>query len=214
MMKTGLKMILAGLLLVAVAVVAGCGSGSGSTSGTITNDITVTDLSGGTYAYTASATFTPAMPSTEIKYSLTFAGSSTDVKSGTLYSDATGKVTLNGTVVQDLVPVLITFTASTGGLSSTKIISVPAIAPLTVTPQAVAFINTDTAGATKTVAIAGGFSPYTASSAAPGDISATVSGTTATITKLTASGVTNTSTIVTITDNKGNKQEVVVGYFR
>lgn len=209
------------VLLVVIGMLAGCGSGSGSTSGTLTvADITTTDLGGGTYSVSTSATFAPssgaALPGTEIKYTATFASTTTTPRSGTLYTDGTGKVDIGPWLVtQDTaVPTVITITATTGGLSSTKITSVPAISPLSVSPQAVGFLSTDTAGATKTVAITGGYSPYAVSSAAPGDIGVSISGATATIAKLTASWQTNTTTSVTITDNKGNQQIVTVGYYK
>jgi hypothetical protein len=220
MMKAGWKIITATLVLISVALLGGCGSGSGSTSGTLmANDITVTDLTGGTYSVQTSAIYAPStgsiLPGTEISYSATFAGGSTTSRSGTLYTDGTGTVVVGPWLVtQDIVPILVTITVTTGGLSSTKVISVPAMAVLAVTPQTVSFGNTDTAGSSKTVTVTGGFSPYTVSSASPGDISATVSGGTVTITKLTASGVINASTTITITDNKGFQQPVTVGYFK
>ncbi|NJD38121.1 MAG: hypothetical protein FIA89_07330 [Geobacter sp.] len=55
-MKTGLKMILAGLLLVAVAVVAGCGSGSMSSTGTLSCKVEKTTPS----MAKATATYSPA----------------------------------------------------------------------------------------------------------------------------------------------------------
>jgi hypothetical protein len=209
------------VLLVVIGMLAGCGSGSGSTSGTLTvADIATADLGGGTYSVSTSATFAPssgtALPGTEIKYTATFAATTTTSRTGTLYTDSTGKVDIGPwQVAQDTtVPTILTVTATTGGLSSTKITSIPVISPLSVSPQAVGFPSSDTVGATQTVAITGGFSPYVPSSAAPGDIGVSVSGATVTITKLTASGATNTTTSVTITDNKGNQQIVTVGYYK
>jgi len=195
----------------------GCGSEKSGTL--ILADITNKDLTGGEYSVETSATYTPetgsSLPGTEIKYTATFAGGTTTTRTGKLYTDSTGKVIIGPwQITQDTVPIIVTITATTGDLSVTKSSSVTAIAALTVTPQAFGFKNTDTAGATTTVAVTGGFSPYTASSAAPSDISAVVSGGTVTITKLTASGVTNTSTTVTVTDYRGNQQPIVVGYYR
>lgn len=195
----------------------GCGSEKNGTL--ILADITSKDLTGGIYSVETSATFAPAtgsaLPGTEITYTATFVGGTTTTRTGKVNSDSTGKVIIGPwQITQDTAPIIVTIIATTGDLSVTKSSSVPAIAALTVTPQAFGFKNTDTAGATTTVAVTGGFSPYFASSAAPSEISATISGGTVTITKLTASGVTNTSTTVTITDNKGNQQSVVVGYYR
>jgi len=220
MTKKWWQILMPGLLLTIMLMLAGCGSGNMSTNGTLTlDDITSTDLTGGTYSVATSATFVPngktALPGTEITYTATFAGSSTTTRSGKLSTDSSGKVSIGPLpVTQDAVPVIVTISAATGGLSSSKTASIPAISSLTVTPSAVAFANTDTAGTIRTVTVTGGFSPYTASSAVPADIGAAISGGTVTITKLTASGLTNSSTTVTVTDNKGNHQPVVVGYFK
>lgn len=208
------------VLLVSMAMLSACGSGSSATSGTLSvDDITNTDLTGGIYSVSTSATYAPstgtALPNTEISYVASFAGGTTTTRSGKLSSNDTGKVFIGPwQITQDTVPIIVTINVTTGGLSSTKIASIPAISPLTVNPAAFGFKLTDTAGTPATVAVTGGFSPYTVSSAAPIDISAAVSGGTVTITKLTAAGPSNTSTDITITDNKGNKQIVVVGYYR
>ena len=206
-----------------LALLAGCGSGSGATNGTLTvNPITATDLTGGAYSVMTTAVYTPAsgatvLPNTEISYTATFVSNNTviDSRSAKLSSDATGTVTIVPWKVTQLAyPVDITITATTGGLSSTQIARIPAVSPMTVTPQAVSFVSTSTAGAALTVAVSGGISPYAVSSATPADISATISGTTVTLTKLTASGVTQTTTTVTVTDANGNQQTVNVGYYK
>jgi hypothetical protein len=215
-MKKGWPILVSSLLVAAIAIIGGCGDGK---SGTLTvADITKTDLSGGIYNVETSATFTPAsgsaLPNTLISYTATFAGSTTLTRTGTSLQSG-GKAGIGPwQITQGTVPIIVTISATYEGLSATKVTSIPAISPLTVTPQAVAFTNTDTAGTTLTVEVAGGFSPYTVSSLNSADIAASVSGGTVTITKLTASGLTNTSTTVTVTDNKGNQQAVTVGYYR
>lgn len=218
MRKKSLLILALGVLLATMGMLAGCGSGS--TSGTLAvADITKTDLTGGKYSVETSATFAPAigtvLPNTEISFTASFTGGINTTRNGKLFSDSTGKVSIGPwEVTQDTVPTIVVITATTGDLSSTKMTSIPAVSPLTVTPQAVPFANTDTAGTTKTVAITGGFSPYSVTSGNPGDISVSNFGGTVTITKLTVSGLTNTSTTVTVTDTKGNQQTITVGYFR
>lgn len=220
MRKKSWLILIMTLLLPTMVFLAGCGGGSKSNNGSLTvADITKTDLTGGNYSIETTATFVPtsgtALPNTEISYNATFVGATTITRTGKLYSDGTGMVKIGPwPVIQDTVPIIVTITASTGDISATKITSIPAISPLTVTPQSVAFTNTDTAGATNTVSVTGGFSPYTTLSAAPGDISATISGSTITITKLTASGLSNSLTTVTVTDYKNNQQTITVGYFK
>jgi hypothetical protein len=215
------RVIMLGALLVTMAMLAGCGGGSMATNGTLTvAEITAKDLTNGYYSVETTATFAPngltALPGTEIRYTVTYAGSNTTTSNGKGYTDSTGAVNIANlpTITQSTVPTKVTITASTGGLSSTKTASVPAIAALTLTPVAVSFLSTDTAGTTASVAITGGFSPYTVSSATAADIGVAISGSTVTITKLTASGLTNTSTTVTVTDNKSTQQSVVVGYYK
>ena len=221
MKTTGWWALLLIMMTTVTWLLAGCGNGGGrlATNGTLSlADITLTDLSGGKYAVETTVTFTSASETNipggpEIEYKATF-GNIT----------RTGKVIPQGTtgtavigpweVDQAFEPVIIKIEASTGGLSATKISSLPAIASLSVAPAAVSFTNTDTAGTSKTAVVSGGFSPYTVASAVPGDISATISGSSVTITRLTASGATNTSTTVTVTDNRGNQTSIVVGYFK
>lgn len=214
------QILVSGLLMAILAFLAGCGSGSMSTNGTLSvADITSKDLTGGMYSVETSATFTSGtgkvLPGTVISYSATFAGSTTTTRAGNLSTDSTGMVPIGPwQITQDTVPIIVTINATTGGLTTTKTASIPAISALTVTPQAVAFASTDTAGTTRTVAVTGGFSPYTASSVLPADIGTAISGGTVTITKLAASGLNNSTTTVTVTDKNGNQQTVVVGYFK
>lgn len=223
MMTRGWRSLLLGMLLIAGIglMTTGCGNGGGNlaTSGTLTlDDIAVTDLSGGKYAVETAATFTPATGTNvaggpEIEYTAKF-GSTT--RSGKVIPQGTtGRAVIGPWQVdQAFEPIVITIVATTGGLSATKISSIPAIASLSIAPAAIAFTNTDTVGTSKTVTVSGGFSPYTVSSAAPGDISATISGSTITIIKLAPSSLTQASTTVTVTDNKGNQAPVTVGYYK
>ncbi len=221
MKTTGWRVLLLVMITTVIGMLAGCGNGGGSmaTNGTLAlADISVTDLSGGKYTVETTATFTPASGTNiaggpEIAYTATF-GSIT--RTGNVIPQGTTGTAVIGPweVDQAFEPVIITIVASTGGLSATKKSSIPAIASLSVSPATAAFANTDTAGTSKTITVSGGFSPYTVASATPADISATISGSSVTITKLSASGPTNTSTTVTVTDNRGNQTQIIVGYFK
>lgn len=205
-MKTGLKMVLAGLLLVAVAVVAGCGSGSGSTSGTITlADITAKDLTGGKFSIESKATYVPSsgavLPGTEISYRAVFTMNNVEIakREATISSDGSGSIPIGPwTVDQDISPIIVTISAWTGGIPpSTKITSIPTVAGLTANPESVTFANTESV---KTVNLTGGSLPYKAISSTT-DITASVNGSIVTLTKTVASGDTSTTSNITITDS-------------
>lgn len=221
-MKTkGWQVLLLVMMATVTVMLTGCGNGGGNmaTNGTLTlANISVTDLSGGKYAVETTATFTPASGTNvaggpEIEYTAIFG---TTTRTGKVIPQGTTGTAVIGPweVDQTFAPVVITITASTGGLAATKKTSIPAIASLSAAPATVAFLNTDAAGTSKTVVVAGGFSPYTVASAAPGDISATISGSNVTIAKLVATNQASTSTTVTVTDNRGNQTPIIVGYFK
>ena len=198
----------------------GCGSDK-DTSGTLTlSDITVTDLSGGRFKVEAVATYAPdagkEATGAEINFTAVYStpSNATPVTRTSKYTlSKTGIATYTVPVVQGNEPVYLRLTASIGGLSQTKIVPIPAVAVLTVSPVAVSFLNTETVGTAKTATVAGGFSPYTVASATT-DISATISGSTVTIIKSATGSTTISSTTVTITDNKGITFTIPVGYFK
>ena len=199
----------------------GCGSGN-DTSGTLTmSDITSTDLTGGTYKVDATATFAPNAgkdpTGSEIDFTAIYTtpSNATPVTRTSKYKlSKTGIATYTDMVVQGNEPVYLRLTASIGGLSQVKIASIPAVAVLTASPAAILFLNTDTVGTAKTATVTGGYSPYTVASAIPVDIRADISGSAVTITKLATGSTTNSSTTVTITDNKGSTYTILVGYFK
>jgi len=199
----------------------GCGGGDVS-SGTLTmTDITSTDLTGGTYKVDATATYAPDNGKDATGAQIDFTAVYTTPSNATPVT-RTSKVTLSKTgiatytdmVVQGSEPVYMRLTSSIGGLSQTKIISIPAVSVLSASPATISFLNTDTVGTAKTATVTGGYSPYTVASALPTDIRADITGSGVTITKLAAGSTTNTSTTVTITDNKGNTYTILVGYFK
>lgn len=212
------------LLLISVVLcvgLLGCGGGDIS-SGTLTmSEITSTDLTGGTYKIDALATYAPDAGKEPTGAQIDFTAVYTTPSNATPVT-RTSKVTLSKTgiatytemVGQGSEPVYLRLVASIGGLSQTKIISIPAVSVLSASPAAISFLNTETVGSAKTATITGGYSPYTVVSAIPTDIRADVSGSAITITKLATGSTTNASTSVTITDNKGNTYTIPVGYFK
>lgn len=199
----------------------GCGSGN-NTSGTLTmSDITSTDLTGGTYNISASATYVPADGKEPTGDNISFTAvysTPSNVTPVTRTSNVTlgpsGIASYNDTVIQGNEPVYLRLTASHGGLSQVKVSSIPAVAVLSASPAAISFVNTDTVGTAKSVTVTGGYSPYTVASAIPTDIRADILGSAITITKLAAGSTTNAATSVTVTDNKGNTYTIPVGYFK
>ncbi|HJV65986.1 MAG TPA: hypothetical protein VJ550_09640 [Geomonas sp.] len=80
---------------------------------------------------------------------------------------------------------------------------------LSVAPQSSAFAAGDVVGATRTIIVAGGVAPYTATSSAPNLVSASVSGSTVTLTLQDASAWTQTVSIL-ISDSKGQSVTATV----
>ncbi len=167
----------------------GCGLGK-DTSGTLTlSDLVLTDLGGGTYSVATSALYTPDNSKDPTGADITFTASYTTptvtvpvTKVTTVTLGKSGIATFADLKVQGNEPVYVSLSARTGGLSETKIAAIPAVAALTVSPSSVAFLNTDPVGTFKLVTVTGGYSPYTAVSDIPGDISADISGAIVTIT--------------------------------
>ena len=199
----------------------GCG-GDTNVSGNLTlSDITSADLSGGTYKVEATATYAPdsgkEATGAEINFTAVYTtpSNATPVTRSSKYVlSKSGIATYTDLVVQGNEPVYLRLTASIGGLSQVKIVSIPAVAVLTASPAAISFVNTDTVGTAKIVTVSGGYLPYTVASAIPSDIRADISGSAVTITKLASGSTTNASTTVTITDNKGSTYTVPVGYYK
>lgn len=217
------KYLLLLLVVVMICSMAGCGGG-GDTNGTLSlADITAKDLTGGQYEISSSATFSSATGKSPVGSKIKFTAVYTTDSNPTGITDTppefelspTGIATYTKNVVQGNETVFVTLTASIGGLSQTKKSFVPAIAPLTLAPTAVAFTNLEGIGVTKTIAVTGGFSPYTVSSNKT-DIFPSISNGTVTLTKtVNVSAIPSAdSAIITVTDNKGNQATASVGYFK
>ena len=109
-----------------------CGS---ETNGTLTlAEITVTDLTGGNFSVNSSAILLSsagkALPDSKISYIATFKRNNIviDERHGDkLPTDPTGKIDIGPfPVSQDTVPIIITITATSDGLSATKTASIAA----------------------------------------------------------------------------------------
>ncbi|MDD2539836.1 MAG: hypothetical protein PHH28_02185 [Desulfuromonadaceae bacterium] len=112
----------------------GCGSGDVSSGSLSLSDITLSDLTGGTYEVEATATYTPDAgkdpTGAVIKFTAQYTTPSNPepfTKTKTEVLSNTGVATYLDMITQGSEPVYLRLTASTGGLSKTKIISIPAI---------------------------------------------------------------------------------------
>lgn len=134
-----LALLLLGLLL------AGCGNGGSDTSGTLALSVTQTDLSGGQVNVQATALYTPA-PTTGntsvpavtpqgVPITITMA---VHTLNGTpfrfskeLFTDSSGTVTMSQNISQLSEVVYVDVTATTGGLSQSRTIGIPALGTTT-----------------------------------------------------------------------------------
>lgn len=206
-------------------MLAGCGGGgSGDTNGTLTlNDLALTDMGGGEYSVQATAAYSPPAgkdpQGMSIGFSATFETSTEQsVRSANIEVGSNGIANAAPwRVTQTNQPIRVTVVASLGGLRSIKTTLIPALSGLSGTPAAVSFGTADGIGATKTITISGGYSPYVVSSSVPADINAQLAGNAITLTKLvnvTAGSPVGASATVTITDNRGNQISIPVGYYK
>lgn len=211
-----------GRFLFAALVVAGSGGcGGNNTNGSLALTVTPTDLTGGNYNVAVLAVYTPPAGSVATNTPITLvanihdlSGTSSKVETQKLNADATGAVNGNFNIAQTTETLYADITASTGGLSITKSVSIPALSSLTTTPTVVSFSSTATAGTSQSVTVSGGTPPYSAfiDASHAGDFRVAVNGTTITLTKLNNSGLTAIQAQLTITDNNGNSVTIPVGY--
>jgi hypothetical protein len=206
----------------------GCGSDKDTSGTLILSDITSTDLSGGTFKVDATATFAPdagkEATGAEINFTAVFTtpSNATPVTRTSKYTlNKAGIASYTDMVVQSNEPAYLRLTASIGGLSQTKFVTIPLFdSTLRTTPSIITFSQVDPAGgqAPVSVALSGGFLPYTiVSNDKLLDIEAKFAGSTSlTISKLAASGTNSISSFATITlqDSKGTPATLRVNYFK
>jgi hypothetical protein len=139
MFKKNLMLLMALLCLFAVA---GCGSGGNSeTSGTLSLNVAPTDLTGGQFNVLATAVYVPAastsntsVPATTpqgVPITITMAihtlNGTPFVVSKELFTDSTGTVSLSRNIGQTSEITYVDVTATTGGLSQSRTIAIPAL---------------------------------------------------------------------------------------
>lgn len=200
------------LSLFVVTLLAGCGGGGGNDLvGSIALTASSADVGAGVNKVSASAKYTHPTKDplgTQIDFTFTAFNNVGQIVSQQSFS---GKVNSSGEIgffmnfIQQATPVFVVVSARTGDLEDSEQVTVPALAPLTVTPPAVAFAGTEGIGTAKTVTVAGGISPYVLSAFDPQVVSVSVAGNTITITRL-ALGVINET--VTVTENNGTGDSV------
>lgn len=209
----------------AALIVVGCGScGGNNTNGSLGLAVTSTDLTGGNFNVVAQAVYTPPtgssannVPITISTHTHNLSGTLSSVDTQSLNADSTGTVTKSYTIAQSTETLYVDVTASTGGLSITKSVSIAAPSPLTTSPTSVAFASGSPALTTQQISISGGTAPYQASidTSHAADFSpVSVNGTTITLVLANNSGATATQALLTVTDNKGNSVIVPVSYFK
>ena len=210
------KLILILLSLFILAGLYACGNGDGDLIGSLTMSSALVNDTGGYYHATSTATYTHPTKDpvgTEITYS-EYIYTPTQLLSNyvtTKKVSSSGTVTFTtGIVQQGTEPVFIDLRTQTGALTQYQLLVVPQVGALSVTPTAIPYQTTDPIGTAKTVTIAGGVSPYTASSSTP-DLGVSVSGTSVTITNNVIVTGTRSATI-TIVDSSGKSATVLVGY--
>lgn len=204
-----LRRILCLLGLLAAAFLTGCGGGGGGGNdlvGSLETTASSVDATGGVYRVTASAKYTHPTKDpigTEIAFTFTELNNLNQVLSQVTFSDrvnSSGEVGFFFNYVQRNTPTFIIVSARTGDLIDSVQVTVPAIAPLTVNPPAVAFALADGIGSTKAVTVGGGVTPYAFSVYDPLVISVVANGNTITITRLVIGAINET---VRVTDRNG-----------
>lgn len=208
------------LLFVAITLQSCGGGGSDkATNGSLTiTTPTVTGPTGGIYTISETVTYTP--PSGKVpnglQVNVTIGGVTT-----AHYLDSTGSFTITDFVIQTSSSVFYSIIASTGDLTSSVGAVLAGFTPLNATPSPIVFASTDAAGTVKTSTVAGGLSPYavstvtvpSGSSGTASDISATIAGGALSVTKITLTGATQKSLIVTIVDANGDTLPILVLYY-
>ncbi len=203
------------------------GCGSKDTSGTLTlSDITLTDLTAGRFKVDAVATYVPDAGKEATNAVIDFTAVYTtpsnvqpEIKTLSYRLSRTGIATYTYPVIQANEQIYLTLTASMGGLSQTKYVTIPAIDVFNTTPSKVSFIQIDPVGgqADISVLLSGGAPPYKVlKNDKSSEISATLLGTSLNISKNIASGTTSVATFVDIilVDGTGALATLRVNYFK
>jgi len=178
------KQLLLYVSLVFVLIIGGCGGGGKDLVGSLELTATTVNDTGGWYHVEATAKY--SHPSKDVlgseiimaisMYTLDASGVKTIIgtSSQPVSVNTSGEFTLIYPKVQQKnVPIFADVTARIGDLSQFASVTIPAVAPIAVTPT---FFNFTSPG-TKTATISGGVTPYTVFST-PAGVTATVTNTT------------------------------------
>jgi hypothetical protein len=190
-------------------ILGGCGSGGAGLNGSISlsdPQKTVGPIPG-FYTVSVTATYTNPQVTNLIGTPISFTLSSNNPDQSLNRTEPTNTNNSGGVVFTFYVPqdldaaTVVNIVATTGNLQNFKTVTVPKVASLAVSAQAVTFLPTDGVGSTKTLTINGGLGSYAVSNGGSTNFSATLGadGTTVTITKLAASANNSTETL-TVTD--------------
>lgn len=127
--RSTFRLIIGLLFLFAMA---GCGEGDSDTNGTLSLDVSSSDLTGGLYRVVATAVYSNAGLSAadapiNIVTSVHTLNGTPVVFSDSLEADETGTVTSSRNIQQINEVIFVDVTASTGGLSRSETVVVPAL---------------------------------------------------------------------------------------
>lgn len=208
-----------------IMMMQGCGGGGTSdTAGSLTmTDATSTDNKDGTFSVATAVTYAP--PAGKSAQGVVITTTASDSFGVVITDKATLTSGSNTVKYSFLIAQHVGFSnrvsieSSIGGMTASVGVTIPAfVVPILVSPTSVAFAVTDTATSVKTVAVSGGTPPYSVSSSVPADISATISGSSLSITLLNAAVLpgTSSSATVTVTDSAATAQTkaITVSYFK
>lgn len=215
--------------LTIIMMMQGCGGGGTSdTAGSLSlSAATVTDNKDGKFSVATSATYVP--PAGKSAQGVVISIVVSDYITGiVLLSDnltlTSGSNTVNFSFLanQKATTTQLKITASIGGMTSSVLAIIPApapIVPLAVSSSTVNFAAADPSNTVSTppITISGGTAPYTVVSTAPADIYPAISGSTLSITLLTAAtGTSPTTATVKVTDSATTPQTqtITVSYFK
>jgi len=186
------------LLLVLLIALPSCGGDGKDKVGSLELTTATTALAGGQYKVSAIATYknpnTTNLVGTEVTFSIGLSG----YASQKISLPSGGSEGVIFIVDQIATPLNFFVTASTGSLQDSEVVSIPALGSLVATPTTLTFATTDGVSSAKSVSITGGTAPYAVTSSNATLVTATISGSTVTITRESA-GTGNA--IVNITDS-------------
>ena len=199
------------VLFMFVLCLSSCGSSGGDKVGSLTVAASSADNGNGTYNVSALATYTNPTKTDLVGVDINF--SVIDTLTGTVLNSSTKKTPTNGiigvnyTVSQQATARGLMVVASTGDLQDSKSVTIPAFGAITANPTTLTFASTDPIGSQKQVSVTGGTLSYNTSSSNNTLATASVVGSTVTVTRASAAVGT---VVITINDTAGASTTVSV----